>query len=111
MCQPSLNYADITNISSDLLNTLSHHSLVEANQQHVLVDFKGKDMLTTDLVNMLIHHLVHESIYGTQTIFAPVSHSITADSGIGDLGLAGIDMFKDTHQCTSICEALKLLPL
>ncbi|KAF5379746.1 hypothetical protein D9615_005815 [Tricholomella constricta] len=92
VCQPSIPSSDITtDESSPLLGAFSHYSLAESNQERVLVDFK-----------------VCEDIYGSQDVFAPITHTITADSGTGNLGSSGIEAFKNKHQCGEQCKALKL---
>ncbi|KAJ7653488.1 hypothetical protein B0H17DRAFT_957441, partial [Mycena rosella] len=42
------------------------------------------------------------------TLFDPMSHTITEDSGIGDFGATGIQDSIETHQCSLYCHGLGL---
>ncbi|KAF8152978.1 hypothetical protein B0H34DRAFT_721678, partial [Crassisporium funariophilum] len=90
VCQPFVSPDDITEMVSPITAALSHFSLIHSNEERVLVGFKGV-----------------ETIYGDHNIFAPVLHSISANSGLGDLGIAGIEGAKASHQCSRICKDLK----
>ncbi|KDQ58251.1 hypothetical protein JAAARDRAFT_193673 [Jaapia argillacea MUCL 33604] len=45
---------------------------------------------------------------GLLVLFDPMTHTPSQSSGLGDHGLAGIRDFIESHQCNSICSALKL---
>ncbi|KAJ7171895.1 hypothetical protein C8R43DRAFT_1146518 [Mycena crocata] len=44
------------------------------------------------------------------TLFDPMSHTATKDSGVGDFGLTGIQNSIDTHQWNLYCRSLGLVP-
>ncbi|KAF7983094.1 hypothetical protein HWV62_24025 [Athelia sp. TMB] len=91
ICQPYIEPTTFVDPAdqSDIIATLSHFSLVFYNGERVLTQFK----------------VARNDNNGCDIIFAPISHTILGDSGLGDDGEAGIDAFRQVHTCNDFCEA------
>ncbi|KAJ7497867.1 hypothetical protein B0H11DRAFT_2226516 [Mycena galericulata] len=95
ICQPKpvIPFGDIRELTSELLDAISHYSYVDAGEEWILLNFKYA-----------------KEADGSISLFAPVSHSIKADSGLFDGGPEGIASFKADHVCTQICLNFGLTP-
>ncbi|KAF9046875.1 hypothetical protein BDZ89DRAFT_1058344 [Hymenopellis radicata] len=76
----------------DFLEALSHYSFMMTSHEQVLVDTK---VLFRPDGSFVLQH--------------PTTHSLLGESGLGDLGKAGIDFSKDLHVCDNrFCHPLRL---
>ncbi|KAJ6626097.1 hypothetical protein B0H10DRAFT_2211607 [Mycena sp. CBHHK59/15] len=96
ICQPkpTTPFAEISRPTSLILDAISHYSFIEGKEERVLEDFKAATGLD-----------------GSISLFAPISHSVGADSGLYDDGPDGLELFKTSHLCNDICAKLGLSAL
>ncbi|KAJ7110709.1 hypothetical protein C8R43DRAFT_958982 [Mycena crocata] len=80
VCQPkpSVSFTQITKMNTLILDALTHYAFVQ--DKWILRDFRGV-----------------KNGDGTLSVFAPISHSVGADTGLHDEGPDHIESFKTTH--------------
>ncbi|KAJ7787835.1 hypothetical protein B0H14DRAFT_2951666 [Mycena olivaceomarginata] len=94
VCQPKpdIPFNKVVEPELDILNAISHYSLVQNNNALLFTKFKVA------------------SVNGSLSIFAPITHSRSSSSGLYDEGPEAIDQFMDGHVCNDICNGFGLAP-
>ncbi|KAF6765683.1 kinase-like domain-containing protein [Ephemerocybe angulata] len=74
------------------LSAFLHYVFWASQEEFVFSDIQGSRM----------------NVRGVDTLilFDPMSHTVDADSGVGDHGSEGIETFKAQHRCSHICQLL-----
>ncbi|KAK7001069.1 hypothetical protein R3P38DRAFT_2559417 [Favolaschia claudopus] len=93
VCQPipAIPFHKVVQPELDLLNAISHFSLVQNKDSMLFTKFK---VASSD---------------GSTSIFAPVTHSSSGDSGVDDGGQKAIDDFRGEHTCNDFCRNFGLV--
>ncbi|KAK6996259.1 hypothetical protein R3P38DRAFT_2799977 [Favolaschia claudopus] len=93
VCQPisAIPFHKVVQPELDLLNAISHFSLIHNKDSMLFTKFK---VASSD---------------GSTSIFAPVTHSSSGDSGVDDGGQKAIDNFRGEHTCNDFCRNFGLV--
>ncbi|KAJ7707161.1 hypothetical protein B0H14DRAFT_3025467 [Mycena olivaceomarginata] len=94
VCQPKpdIPFNKVVEPELDILNAISHYSLVQNNNALLFTKFKVA------------------SVNGSLSIFAPITHSRSSSSGLYDEGPEAIDQFMDGHVAMTSATDLGSLP-
>ncbi|KAF7325457.1 Kinase-like protein [Mycena kentingensis (nom. inval.)] len=79
------------------LNTLAHYIYWASSGSMVIADIQSCKTLVGGKMS--------------QVLFDLTTHTVAENSGVGDHGQDGLDLFIKQHECTTRCEALGLQPL
>ncbi|KAJ6503959.1 hypothetical protein C8R45DRAFT_1186102 [Mycena sanguinolenta] len=96
VCQekPDIAFNKVVEPELDILNAISHYSLVHNNSLQLFTKFK-------------VAHCENSNL---SSIFAPITHSVSSTSGLYDEGPEAIESFKLDHTCSEFCTQFGLGP-
>ncbi|KAJ7700670.1 hypothetical protein B0H17DRAFT_1327758 [Mycena rosella] len=92
--KPSISLNNIVKPELEILSAMTHFSFTQSKNTQIIVDFK-----------------VASGDDGPVIIFAPVTHSFSGGSGLGDDGPEAIEELRMSHKCNTICQNFDLILL
>ncbi|KAF8576013.1 hypothetical protein K439DRAFT_1307918, partial [Ramaria rubella] len=91
----TLNHPDQKSLKGATIVVFAHFCWLYSQQTLVFADMQGSPARNS-LGNSI------------EVLFDPMTHSLTGDTGLGDFGQEGIDIFLSQHRCNRICTAVEL---
>ncbi|KAF8582863.1 hypothetical protein K439DRAFT_1235951, partial [Ramaria rubella] len=91
----TLNHPDQKSLKGATIIAFAHFCWLYSKNTLVFADMQGSPAC----------NLLGNSV---EVLFDPMTHSLTGDTGLGDYGQEGIDIFLMQHRCNRFCSTMEL---